>query len=75
VVDKLLHAPTVRVKELAASPDGDRYAEALHELFGLDRAAPGALSVPTPPAVTADPPPTGPGSVASQVSDAPGQAR
>jgi glutamyl-tRNA reductase len=52
VVDKLLHAPTVRVKELAAFPDGDRYAEALHELFGLDRAAPGALSVPTPPAVT-----------------------
>ncbi len=36
VVDKLLHAPTVRVKELAESPDGDRYAEALHELFELD---------------------------------------
>lgn len=52
VVDKLLHAPTVRVKELAASPDGDRYAEALHELFGLDRAAPGALSAPTAPTVT-----------------------
>jgi glutamyl-tRNA reductase len=48
VVDKLLHAPTVRVKELAQSPDGDRYAEALHELFGLDRSAPGALSAPTP---------------------------
>jgi glutamyl-tRNA reductase len=52
VVDKLLHAPTVRVKELAASPDGDRYAEALHELFGLDRAAPAALSVPVTPAVS-----------------------
>jgi glutamyl-tRNA reductase len=46
VVDKLLHAPTVRVKELAASPDGDRYAEALHELFGLDRGAPEVLSAP-----------------------------
>jgi glutamyl-tRNA reductase len=49
VVDKLLHAPTVRVKELAASPEGDRYAEALHELFGLDRGAPSVLSVPAPP--------------------------
>jgi glutamyl-tRNA reductase len=36
VVDKLLHAPTVRVKELAESPGGDHYAEALRELFGLD---------------------------------------
>jgi glutamyl-tRNA reductase len=47
VVDKLLHAPTVRVKELAASPDGDRYAEALHMLFDLDRNTPGVLSAPT----------------------------
>lgn len=36
VADKLLHAPTVRVKELAASPDGDSYAAALRELFDLD---------------------------------------
>ncbi|MEO6714455.1 MAG: glutamyl-tRNA reductase [Mycobacteriales bacterium] len=36
VVDKLLHAPTVRVKELAESPGGFHYAEALRELFGLD---------------------------------------
>ncbi|MDQ1710402.1 MAG: glutamyl-tRNA reductase, partial [Frankiaceae bacterium] len=36
VVDKLLHAPTVRVKELAESPGGHHYAEALRELFGLD---------------------------------------
>ncbi len=35
VVEKLLHAPTVRVKELAESPGGDHYAEALRELFGL----------------------------------------
>lgn len=53
VVDKLLHAPTVRVKELAQSPDGDRYAEALHELFGLDRSAPAALSAPTTPSPAA----------------------
>ncbi|HEY5841976.1 MAG TPA: glutamyl-tRNA reductase [Mycobacterium sp.] len=36
VVDKLLHAPTVRVKQLASAPGGDTYAEALRELFELD---------------------------------------
>ena len=49
VVDKLLHAPTVRVKELAGSPGGEEYAAALRVLFDLDpraveavtRAAPG----------------------------------
>ena len=35
VVEKLLHAPTVRVKELAAAPGGDTYAEALRLLFNL----------------------------------------
>jgi glutamyl-tRNA reductase len=38
VVDKLLHAPTVRVKELAGSPGGDSYEEALRVLFDLDPA-------------------------------------
>jgi glutamyl-tRNA reductase len=37
VVDKLLHSPTVRVKELASSPDGASYESALRELFSLDR--------------------------------------
>lgn len=46
VVDKLLHAPTVRVKELAGGPDGDSYAEALRELFELDPAAPHAVESP-----------------------------
>jgi glutamyl-tRNA reductase len=36
VVDKLLHAPTVRVKELASSPAGEEYAAALRVLFDLD---------------------------------------
>jgi glutamyl-tRNA reductase len=36
-VEKLLHAPTVRVKELAATPGGDQYAVALRELFDLDQ--------------------------------------
>ncbi len=35
VVDKLLHEPTVRVKELASTPGGVDYADALRELFGL----------------------------------------
>ena len=37
-VEKVLHAPTVRVKELAATPEGDQYANALRELFDLDPA-------------------------------------
>ena len=36
VVDKLLHAPTVRVKQLAEEPGGQSYADALNKLFGLD---------------------------------------
>jgi glutamyl-tRNA reductase len=44
VVDKLLHTPTVRVKELASAPGGAGYAEALRELFGLDPNAPTAVS-------------------------------
>jgi glutamyl-tRNA reductase len=44
VVDKLLHAPTVRVKELAEEPGGDSYAEALRELFALDPSATEAVA-------------------------------
>ncbi|MGI9063425.1 MAG: glutamyl-tRNA reductase [Pseudonocardiaceae bacterium] len=44
VVDKLLHTPTVRVKELAESGDGHAYADALRELFGLDPHAAAAMS-------------------------------
>ncbi|NUW33674.1 glutamyl-tRNA reductase [Nonomuraea sp. SMC257] len=43
VVDKLLHEPTVRVKQLATSPGGDHYAEALRELFDLDPSMPEAV--------------------------------
>src|SRR5690606_6952822 len=48
VVDKLLHAPTVRVKELANGPDGATYESALVELFALDRRAVAAVTQPTP---------------------------
>jgi glutamyl-tRNA reductase len=44
VVDKLLHEPTVRVKQLATDPGGTSYAVALRELFNLDPAAPAAVS-------------------------------
>jgi glutamyl-tRNA reductase len=36
VVEKLLHVPTVRVKELATEPGGQAYADALGKLFDLD---------------------------------------
>ena len=35
VVDKLLHPPTVKFKELAAQPGGDTYADIMRELFDL----------------------------------------
>ncbi|MGI8881250.1 MAG: glutamyl-tRNA reductase [Jatrophihabitans sp.] len=38
-VEKVLHAPTVRVKELSVGPDGDGYAAALRALFDLDPAS------------------------------------
>lgn len=34
-VNTLMHTPTVRIKELAADPDGQRYADALNSLFDL----------------------------------------
>jgi glutamyl-tRNA reductase len=45
VVDKLLHSPTVRVKELAVEPDGASYEAALRELFALDPRSVDAASV------------------------------
>jgi glutamyl-tRNA reductase len=50
VVEKLLHAPTVRVKELAGDGKGGDYALALRELFDLDPqnvATVAAVSVPS----------------------------
>jgi glutamyl-tRNA reductase len=51
VVDKLLHAPTVRVKELAGSPGGDSYEDALRVLFDLDPAVVNAVTVADAPTV------------------------
>lgn len=55
VVDKLLHAPTVRVKQLAGEPGGAGYADALRELFDLDPQAVAAVSDPGRPAQPAPP--------------------
>ena len=38
VVDKMLHTPTVKIKQLAASSDTVSVEEAVEELFGLGRA-------------------------------------
>jgi glutamyl-tRNA reductase len=53
VVEKLLHAPTVRMKELAAEPGGSSYAEALRTLFNLG-AEPDVSDVPMGMDVSAD---------------------
>jgi glutamyl-tRNA reductase len=44
VVQRLLHQPTVRVRELAAGPGGARYPELLRELFDLDVPSSGAVA-------------------------------
>jgi glutamyl-tRNA reductase len=54
VVDKLLHAPTVRVKELAGSPRGDGYDEALRVLFDLDPRTVEAVTCADPEQADAD---------------------
>ncbi len=52
VVDKVLHTPTVRVKELAADPGGPTYADALRELFALDPATVDAVTTAKTPGET-----------------------
>ncbi|RYU14899.1 glutamyl-tRNA reductase [Nocardioides iriomotensis] len=52
VADKLLHQPTVRVKELADEAGAVSYATALAELFALD---PDAVEAVTRPVVTEEP--------------------
>src|SRR5690606_4536234 len=48
VVDKLLHTPTIRVKQLAERPVQTSYTDALRELFALDPATVDMLSEPRP---------------------------
>jgi glutamyl-tRNA reductase len=44
VTDKLLHEPTVRIKQFAGRSPDSSYADALAELFALDPAAVEAVS-------------------------------
>jgi glutamyl-tRNA reductase len=44
VVQRLLHQPTVRIRQLASEPGGTAYAAVLRELFDLD--VPGEIDVP-----------------------------
>src|SRR5262249_55700572 len=60
VMDKLLHAPTVRVKELAGSPGGDSYETALRVLFDLDPEAVEAVTRADTGLVAGGPPPAPP---------------
>jgi glutamyl-tRNA reductase len=55
VVDKLLHAPTVRVKQLAEAGGGQAYADALRQLFELDPQAAAAITAPVRSASRTDP--------------------
>lgn len=54
IVEKLLHAPTVRVKEMAQTGLGGSYAKALSELFDLDPREVSVVSTPPLPPVTDD---------------------
>ena len=71
VVDKLLHAPTVRVQELAGLDGPQSYAEALRRLFDLDPAAPAAI---TAPAAPDEPIPAAPDGPLSALGEQPGGA-
>lgn len=53
VVEKLLHGPTVRMKELAAGSGSGEYAAAVRELFDLDPSTVAAVSVPSGDALEA----------------------
>ncbi|ROO51351.1 glutamyl-tRNA reductase [Micromonospora sp. Llam0] len=52
VVQRLLHSPTVRVRQLAAEPGGDQYAALLRQLFDLE--VPGTSTAGDVPDLEAD---------------------
>ncbi len=51
VLNRLLHQPIIRMKELADHKDGYAYVESLRYLFGLDEAKPAKLNGEIPEAV------------------------
>ncbi|MGW1146813.1 glutamyl-tRNA reductase [Streptomyces sp. NPDC002454] len=72
VVDKLLHAPTVRIKQLAAEPGGAGYADALRTLFDLDPDAVAAVSRADRPRWSDPDPRAEQGATLTRLADAPG---
>ena len=65
LVNKFLHPPTVKMKELASDEDGSRYAESLRLLFGLNG------SVADEPNEADGPGSAGPHDSSSQISSPP----
>jgi glutamyl-tRNA reductase len=51
VVDKLLHTPTVRIKQLADTGCSEAYADALRELFELDPQAAAVIAATIPSSI------------------------
>ena len=45
IVTRLLHSPTLQLREAAAQGDADRLADAVRRLFGLDTIAPSTSGV------------------------------
>ena len=45
-MSSLLHTPTVRMKQMAADPDGERFTDAVRALFDLDPTAVQVISTP-----------------------------
>jgi glutamyl-tRNA reductase len=75
IVNKILHLPTVRMKELAAERDVSVYVDALRRLFDLDEPAPALAPAPScgsdaPPAApaAAEVAPSGPFASPAQAS-------
>ena len=54
-MEKLLHTPTVRIKQYASGPEGGDYARALAHLFDLDPAQVVAVTQPRIDASAATP--------------------
>jgi glutamyl-tRNA reductase len=73
IVNKILHLPTIRMKELAAECDVSVYVDALRRLFDLDEAAPASACASDAAPIEAGPSAAAPG-VAGATEDAPGAA-
>jgi glutamyl-tRNA reductase len=69
LVQQLLHQPTVRVRQLAAQPEGEAYASLLAELFDLTIDGTAATPVPRPTRADQVPHPADPDRAAASTVD------